>query len=210
MSEMDEKQIYEHLERLSRIEPTQEASERARQRVRDALTEKQEKEYSASPSIIKAIFKGSLPKLAAAAVLLICFGYIAGRLSAPKPLDVETLQANLESSLKASLETTIRQELLDEMESRLQLALAADRDTLKQELHQQVGRDMQGFAEQTLTSVGNLMDQRFMEFARMVEAARIRERQRVAAAFNYMGSRFGDGLVTLAAQTNELQRPEQN
>ena len=210
MSEMDENRICERLECLSRIEPTQEASERARQRVRDALTERQEKDKSASPGILKAIFKGSLLKLAAAAALLICSGYIAGRLSAPEPLDVEALQANLESSLKSSLETTIRQELLGEMEDRLQVALAGDRETLKQELHQQVGRDMQGYAEQTLTAVGNLIDQRFMEFARMVEAARVRERQRVAAAFDYMGSRFGDGLLPLAAHTNELQRPGQN
>jgi hypothetical protein len=48
------------------------------------------------------------------------------------------------------------------------------------------------------------MDQRFVSFARMLEAARIKERQRVAAAFDYMGSRFGDGLVTLAARTDDL------
>jgi hypothetical protein len=210
MSEMDENKIYERLERLSHVEPTQEAIDRARQRVRDALTEKQEKEHSASPRIIKSIFKGSLPKLAAAAVLLIGAGFLAGRLSTPKPLDVQALRADLESSLRSSLETTIRQELVDEMENRLQSALAADRESFKQELRQQVGRDMQGYAEQTLTTVGNLMDQRFIEFARLVEAARIRERQRVAAAFDYMGSRFGDGLVTLAAQTNESQRPGQN
>ena len=210
MSEMDENRIYERLERLSQIEPTPQASDRARRRVRDALTERQEKDKSASPRLLKAIFNSSLLKLAAAAALLICSGYIAGRLSAPEPLDVEALQATLESSLRSSLETTIRQELLGEMEDRLQVALAGDRDTLEQELRQQVARDMQGYAEQTLTTVGNLMDQRFMEFARMVEAARVRERQRVAAAFDYMGSRFGDGLVTLAAHTNEPQRAGKN
>ena len=210
MSKMDENKIYERLERLSQIDPTQEATDRARQRVRDTLTKQQEKGFRISPRIVTAIFGSPLPKMAAAAVLLICFGYIAGRLSTPEPLDVEALQATLESSLRSSLETTIRKELLDEMENRLQLALAADRESLKQELHQQVGRDLQDFAEQTLTAVGNLTDQRFMEFARMVEAARIRERQRVAAAFNYMGSRFGDGLVTLAAHTNERQRTDQN
>ena len=69
---------------------------------------------------------------------------------------------------------------------------------------------MKLFADQTLMAVGNLTDQRFLKFAQMVEAARIKDRQRVAAAFDYMGSRFGDGLVTLAAHTNELQRPDQN
>jgi hypothetical protein len=48
------------------------------------------------------------------------------------------------------------------------------------------------------------MEQRFMSFARMLEAARFRERQHVAAALDYMESRFGDGLVTLAARRDNL------
>ena len=204
MSELDNNQIHDRLERLSQIEPTQETTNRVMQRVRDNLRSDKtvpKLRLRLSPFVVK---------LAAAAVILIGAGFLAGRLSRPEPLDVEALQATLESSLRSSLETALRQELLDEMENRLQLALAADRDTLKQELHQQVGHDLDVFADQTLTAVGNLTDQRFMEFAQMVEAARIKDRQRVAAAFNYMGSRFGDGLVTLAAHTNELQRPEQN
>jgi hypothetical protein len=200
MSEMDEKRIHERLERLSRVEPTPETIERAKQKVRDTL----------GRATTRGRPYGLVAKLAVAAVLMIGAGFLAGRLSAPKPLDVKELQAAMETSLKSSLEQSIRQELLDEMENRVQSVLAADRDTLKQELHQQVAGDLQLFANQTLTAVGNLTDQRFMEFARMVEAARIKDRQRVAAALDYMGSRFGDGLVTLAAQTNELQRPEQN
>jgi low affinity Fe/Cu permease len=204
MSNVDDNHIHDHLERLAKIEPTQEASDRAMQRIRDTLMNDE------TIPKLRLRLPPVVVKLAVAAVLLIGVAFLAGRLSAPKSVDVEALQANLESSLKSSLETTIRQELLDEMENRLQLALAAERDTLKQELHQQAARDLDVFAEKTLTAVGNLTDQRFMEFARMVEAARIKDRQRVAAAFEYMGSRFGDGLVTLAAHTNELHRPEKN
>ena len=202
---MDENNIYERLERLSQIEPTQEATDRVKQRIRETLTKQHEKDKGTRSRTIN-----SFPKLAAAAVVLIGAGFLAGRLSRPEPLDVEALQATLDSSLRSSLETTLRQELLDEMDNRLQLALVADRETLKQELHQQVARDLDVFAEKTLTAVGNLTDQRFLEFAQMVEAARIKDRQRVAAALNYMGTRFGDDLVTLAAHTNEMQRPEQN
>ena len=92
----------------------------------------------------------------------------------------------------------------DEFDNRLQLALATDNDTLRQELVQQVHRDMELFAEQTLTEVSILTDQRLMEFARMLEAARIKERQHVAAGFDYMGSRFVDGLATLATRTDNL------
>ncbi|MBN2315150.1 MAG: hypothetical protein JXM79_14565 [Sedimentisphaerales bacterium] len=213
MSNLDDNQIQDRLERLAKVEPTQEASDRAIGRVRDTLINDE-----AIPKLrlsLRDAYRRRLPpvfivKLATAAVLLIGIAFLAGRFSAPKPVDVEALQANLENSLRSSLEATIRQELLGEMESRLQLALAAERNTLKQELHQQVAHDLDVFAEKTLTAVGNLTDRRFMEFARMVEAARIKDRQRVAAAFEYMGSRFGDGLVTLAAHTNELQRHEKN
>jgi len=143
-------------------------------------------------------------KLAAAAVLMIGAGFIGGRLSAPEPLDVKELQTALESSLKSSLVPAVRQELLGEMNDRWQKTLDASNAQVKEELARQVRRDLEVFDEQTLTSVGNLMNQRLMEFARMIEAARIKERQRVAAAFDYMGSRFGDGLVTLAARTNNL------
>jgi aminopeptidase N len=204
MSNADDNQIHDRLKRLSQVEPTQEANDRAMQRVRDTLMSNK-----AIPKL-RLRLPPIVAKLAAAAVLLIGAAFLAGRLSAPKPVEIEALQANLESSLKSSLEATIRRELLDEMDNRLQLALAAERDTLKQELRQQVAHDLDVFAEKTLTAVGNMTDQRFMEFARMVEAARIKDRQRVAAAFEYMGSRFGNGLVTLAAHTNDLQRHEKN
>jgi hypothetical protein len=98
--------------------------------------------------------------------------------------------------------------LNDEIENRLQLALATDRDTLRQELARQVHRDMETYAEQTLTVVGNLTEQRLMEFARLLEAARIKERQHVAAGFDYMGSRFVDGLATLATRSDNQWKAE--
>jgi len=208
MSQIDENQILDRLKNLSQVGPTKEASDRAMQKIRDALITNKgrrvgpalsEAEWIAPPSLISGLIK-----LAAAAVLMIGAGFIGGRLSAPEPLDVQELQAALESSLKSSLEPVIRRQLLDEFENRLQLALAADRDTLKQELARQMRRDLETFADQTLTAVSNLTDQRLMDFAQILEAARIKERQRVAAAFDYMGSRFGDGLVTLAARTDDL------
>jgi hypothetical protein len=206
MSQIDENEILDRLKNLSQVEPTTEASERAMQKVRDALmSEKAIPNPSTSPRrALRLRLPPFLAKLAAAALLMIVAGYIGGRLSAPEPLDVQELQAALESSIKSSLEPALRRQLLDEIENRLQLALAAERDTLKQELARQVHRDLEVFAEQTLAAVNNLTDRRLMDFARMIEAARIKERQRVAAAFDYMGSRFGDGLVTLAARTDDL------
>jgi len=194
MSRIDENQIHDRLERLSQVEPGQEATDRAIKKARDALMSEQ-----AIPKL-RLRLPPILAKLAAAAVLMIGAGYIGGHLSAPEPMDMQQIQASLESSLKSSLEPALRRDLLNEFDNRLQLALAADNDALKQELARQVRRDMETYAEQTLTTVSNLMEQRLMNFARMLEEARIKERRHVAAAFDYMGSQFEDGLVTLAAQ----------
>ena len=202
MSQIDENQIHERLKNLSQVEPTKEGADRAMQKVRAALMSEK-----AIPKL-RLRLPHLVAKLAAAAVLMVGAGFIGGRLSAPEPVNVQELQAVLESSLKSSLVPAIRQQLNDEIDNRLQLALANDRDTLKHELARQVRRELQVFADKTLTTVSNLTDQRLMEFARMVEEARIKDRQHVAAAFDYMGTRFGDGLVTLAAQRNNLSGAE--
>jgi len=198
MSQIDENQIHDRLKRLSQVEPGQEAADRAMQKVRDALMSEK-----AIPKL-RLRLPLFIAKLAAAAVLMIGAGFIAGRVSAPEPVNMQELQAALESSLKSSLVPELRQEMLSQMDDRWQSTLAASNDQIKDELARQVRRDLELFAEQTLTTIGSLTEQRLMEFARIIEAARIKERQRVAAAFDYMGSRFGGGLVTLAARTDEL------
>jgi hypothetical protein len=200
MSRINENEIQDRLKSLSQVEPTKESTDRAIQKARDALMANEGHRVGHAPP---SLFR-ELMKLAAAAVLMIGAGFIGGRLSSPEPINVQELQAALESALKSSLEPTIRQEMLAEMDNRMQLALAANSDALKQELARQVRDDLEVFAEQTFTAVDNLTEQRLMQFARMLEAARIKERRHVAAALTYMGSRFGDGLLTLAAQKENL------
>jgi len=202
MSQIDENQIHERLKRLSQVEPTKEATGHAMQKVRDTLMANEGRRRRvglAPPSLI-----GRLMKLAAAAVLMIGAGFIGGRLSAPEPLDVQELQVALESSLKSSLIPAIRQELLSEMDDRWQSTLAASNAKVKDELARQVRRDLTEFAAQTLAASGTRTDQRLNELIQLIEAARIQDRQRMAAAFDYIESRFGNGLVTLAARTDEL------
>jgi len=200
MSQINENEIQERLKRLSQVEPAKEASERAIQRVRDSLIAGEDRMVGlARPSLI-----GRLMKLAAAAVLMIGAGYIAGRLSAPEPVNVQELQAALESSLKSSLVPAIRQELLNEMDDRWQSTLAVSNTKVKDELARQVRRDLAEFATQTLAASGTRTDQRLNELIRLIEAARIQDRQRMASAFDYIESRFGNSLVTLAARTDEL------
>ena len=198
MSQIDENQIHDRLKRLSQVEPTKESANRAMQRVRDTLMSEK-----AIPKL-RLRLPPIIAKLAAAAVLMIGAGYIAGRVSAPEPLDIQELRATLESSLKSSLAPAIRQELLSEMDDRWQSALAASHAQVKDELARQVRRDLTEFAAQTLAASGTRTDQRLMELIRLIESARIQDRRRMASAFDYIESRFGNGLVTLAAQTNEL------
>ena len=191
MSQIDENQIHDRLKRLSQIEPAQDAVEHAKQRVRETIGR------GRPVCLPRATTWGRpyrpwpvLAKLAAAAVLLLGAGFLAGRLCGPEPIDVESL----------------RQSLLAEMSSRQQSAFEANCARLKDELQQQVRRELMQFAAQTLTASGTQTQQQIKELIQLIEAARVQDRRNVEAALEHMESQFGSGLVALAARTNELQR----
>ena len=213
MSKNDENQIDHRLKILSQIEPSSKATNRAIQRARDTLVNKEKSQQHVSSRIWRNIFKSPITKFAAAAVLLIAAGYATGRLSAPQPLDVEELKAALETSLKASLEPAIRQDLIAQLNEQWQSAFAVSSARLKEDLHQQVRRDLTEFAAQTLAASGTLTNQRLMELIWLIEVARIRERQQVAAALEQIEQekiQFRNGLLAVAAQTNELLSTKQD
>jgi len=224
MSKIDENEdspwrneIHRRLKQLSQIEPSSQATDRAIKRVRDTLTSEQASQARKNTRVWMTVFKGSIMKLAAAAVLLISLGYLTGRLSAPEPIDVEQLQANLVSSLKASLEPTIRQDLVTQMDRRWESVFASTCVQLREELHQQVRRDLTEFASQTLAASRTLTDRRLIELIQLIEAARMQDRRRVAEALELIElnrlqdkTHFGKGLQTLVTQTAEWRQPEQN
>jgi uncharacterized phage infection (PIP) family protein YhgE len=212
MSKNDENKIHSQLKILSQIEPSSKATNRAIQRTRETLINENKSRQSASANKWQAVFKNPITKLVAAAVILITVGYAVGRLSAPEPLGVEELQAALESSLKASLEPAIRQDLSAQLNEQWQSAFAANSAQLKDELQRQVRRDLTEFAAQTLAASGTLTNQRLMELIQLIEAARRREREQVTAALQQIEQdkiRLENGLLAVAAQTNELQRMKQ-
>ncbi|HUW20213.1 MAG TPA: hypothetical protein VMW16_13025 [Sedimentisphaerales bacterium] len=160
----------------------------------------------------------SFAKVAAAAVLLIIAGYAAGRLTAPRPPDLRQLQQELEPSLRASLQPAIRQELLDELKKSWRLAWAGSYVQIKDELGRQFSSDMTEFGAQILAASGRITDRRLTELIEAIDAAQINERRWIAAALEQMElnrlqdkSRLMNGLVTLAAQTDdELARTKQD
>ncbi len=191
MSKIDDNQIHNRLKILSQIEPNSESTRRAVQRTREALNAHQ---YTAT-TIWRNIFTNPIIKFAAAAVLMIGFGYIGGRLSARQPLDVEELRV------------VIREDLSKQMNERWQFAFAANCAQLKDELQQQVRRDLMEFATQTLAASGTLTNQRLIELARLIEAARITDRQRIEKAFKQIElnqTQLGKSLVAIASRKNEL------
>ena len=218
MSTINDDLIHDRLEALSQAGPTQEATDRAMQKARDALKADEARRVGPALSGAERVAPPSFPslvKLAAAAVLMIGLGYLGGRLSAPAPVNAEQLRADIESSLRASLEPAIRQDLLKEMDTRWESAFATRSVELKDEFQQQVRRDLMEFAAQTLTYANNQTNQRLDELARQIYAARVQDRQRAAEAFQYLESnrlldrrQLGSGLVTLASRTNELPSPQ--
>jgi hypothetical protein len=187
MSNIDENEILRRLEKLSQIKPTTESTERAINRARLGFS------WGTANTCNKIKSPGPIFKFAAAAVLLICAGYIAGRITSSKPINVEQLRAEIESSLKSSL--------------------AANCEQIKDELHQQVQRDLTEFAAQTLAASTTMTDRRLMELIRLIDAARMQDHLRVAAAIEKIEmdkEKLGNGLQALATKTNELLRTEQN
>ncbi len=195
MSKIDNNQIHNRLKILSQIEPSSEATNRAVQRTRDALLNKENAPQYTDTTILRNIFKNPVIKLAAAAVLMIGFGYIGGRLSARQPLDAEELRI------------AITKDLTEDMNERWQSAFAAGCAQLKDELQQQVRRDLTEFAAQTLAASGTMTNRRLMELARLIEAARIKDRERIEKAFEQIElyqAQLGKSLVAIASRTNEL------
>jgi len=158
--------------------------------------------------IIKAA--KSFTKFAAAAVLLIVAGYVAGRFSVPRPPDIKQLQA--------AIEPAIRQNLLDQMEQYQQLSLASNYVRLKDELSQQYRRDLDRFALQTLAASNAVTNQLLTELVQSINAAQTQDFHRIAAALEQIElnrlqdkTQLTNGLETLAYQTEgELQRTRQD
>jgi parvulin-like peptidyl-prolyl isomerase len=200
MSKIDENEILRRLKLLSQIEPASDATNRAIEKVRDSLSDKDKSLESTSPWRFP---KKSFAKFAAAAVLLIAAGYTFGRLTTQTP-DMEQLQAALEKSLRASL--------TDEMDQRWQKAFTANCIKFKEQLQQQVRSDLTEFAAQTLAASNTLTEQRLLQLVDLIEAARERDRQQVATALKTIEfsrlqdkNQLGKGLVALAARTSELR-----
>jgi hypothetical protein len=143
-------------------------------------------------------FTGGFIKTAVAAVLVLGAGVVIGRWTAPQPVDVGQLRAELEASVAASLQPAMREGILAEVDQRLQAGLADRDEKLRAELVEQVRRDLRVLAAQFAANSEKLVDDRFAEVVQLVEAARRTDRERVARALEQITTRTGQGFQTLA------------
>jgi len=152
----------------------------------------------------------SLSKIAAAAVLLIAAGYATGRLSGPRPPDME--------QIRAALEPKIRQNLLDETRQYVQLGLANGYIRIRDELSQQYRQELSRVALQSVAASNAVTNEMLIELIESFNEAQSQDRQRIAAALEQIESnrlkdraKFGNALATLALQTeDELIRTKQD
>jgi hypothetical protein len=155
---------------------------------------------------------GALARIAVAAVLALGVGIAVGRLTAPRPIDVGQLRADLEVSIAGALRSTVEQETLAVVDERLQMALEAGNAELKAELGAQVRQDLDAFATQFVAGSEAMVDQRLAELVQLIEAARLKDRQRVARAFEQIEqsrhrdrTQIGRGFQTLATRTAAIE-----
>jgi len=140
---------------------------------------------------------GRLARIAVAAVLVLGVGITIGRLTAPRPVDVEQLRADME------------RDTLTIVAERLQMTLDARNAELKAEIGAQLRRDLGAFATQFVSGSEAMVDRRLGELVQLIEAARLKDRQRVARAFEHVElnrrrdkTQIGLGLQSLAVLTN--------
>ena len=161
---------------------------------------------AATPEPKRSPWLGRLVPAAVAALLVLAIGITIGRLTAPKPINVERLRADLQAS--------IRESLLGDVDQQLASALAAGEVQLKAEIVEQVREDLRTFATDVVANSEQMMDVRLAEFVRLIEAARMKDRQRVVQAFERVElnrrrdrSQIGQGVKSLVALTSASPAP---
>ncbi len=154
-----------------------------------------------------------ITKLAAAAVLVFA-GYAVGKLSAPRPPDLQQLQKALETSLAAAIEPSVRQKVVEDLGRQWESTLEAGYLALREDLTEQYHTDLLQVAAQTL-AVSNATTHRLLEdLIASIRVAQVQNRQWVAAALAEIDStrhqdstQFATALLSLAVATeDQLER----
>ncbi|MHC4104948.1 MAG: BAR domain-containing protein [Planctomycetota bacterium] len=179
MSDIDEKEIKLRFEAISQFKLSPEVTARDLERVRKMLTGQTSRQRTREQKMWRPI-----TKLAAAAIVLIAAGFAAGRLSTPRPPDVEKLHA----ALQASLQPVISQSVLEQVNRDRQLALAKTYNQIRNEINQQLQQDLSKFGVQILTASGATTNQLLKELLISIGTVQLQDRYRIVAALEHIES----------------------
>jgi hypothetical protein len=152
-------------------------------------------------------------RLAAAAGILVLCGYVTGRLSAPKPLDLDELREALAPSVAAALEPGLRKRVVEEIRQDYQLALAGTYVRVKEELTEQYRNDLNRFALQTLAASNAVTNELLTQVVQSIDTAQTQDLRRIVRVLSEIEmnreqdkTQLASGLQTLAYRTDELSR----
>ncbi len=147
---------------------------------------------------------------AAAALLLMVLGYGAARITAPEPVDVPALKAEVAGSVVESLEPRLRADLMAELRGEWVPALGATRDLLYETLYEQMGRDVREVAARAMIASTGETNRLLGEYLQGVQEAHEEDREAVIHLVELAeehrrddAARMRQGLGTLAALTGE-------
>jgi hypothetical protein len=153
-------------------------------------------------------------RLAAAAAVLVLAGYAVGRLSAPKPMDLDQIREALTPAVAAAIEPALRARVVDEMRDDYQIALAGLYVRVKEELTEQYRNDLNRFAVQTLAASNAVTNELLTQLVQNIDTAQTQDLRRITRALYEMEmnrvqdkTQLASGLQTLAYRTeDELSR----
>jgi anti-sigma factor RsiW len=153
-------------------------------------------------------FIGGFVRTAVAAALVLGAGVVLGRWTAPRPVDVEQLRAEVQASVAAALQPAVQEAVLAQVDQRLSAGWATAEANLRAELGNQLRGDLQLFAAQFTAGSEKQMEKRFTELVQLIEDARLKDRQYVARALDRIEQnqirdkrQIGLGLQSIVALT---------
>jgi len=153
-------------------------------------------------------------RFAAAAAVLIFAGYAVGRLSAPRPPDVNQLQ----QALVASIEPTVRRKVIEDLNRQWHATLETTYVALREDVTVQYRRDLAQVAVQTLAASNANTNHLLEHLIQSIKLAEMQNRQWFAAGLEEIdaarrqdNTQFAEALVSFAsALGGEFERTKRD
>ena len=153
-------------------------------------------------------------RLAAAAAILVVAGYAVGRLSVPKPMNLDQIRDALTPAVAAAIEPDLRARVVDEVRDDYQIALASVYVRVKEELTDQYRDDLNRLAVQMLTASNAVTNELLTQLVQSIDTTQTQDRRQITRALYEIEmnrvqdkTQLASGLQTLAYHPeNELTR----